>query len=137
MSESTAGADRSITVDTLEVGACFSERRHITEADIAAFAALVGDQGRHHMPGAERIMAHGLLTASLATKVGGRLDFIARRMDWEFLRPVWAGDTIEAKVTVRSLGEARSGVAVEFDLVIENQHGEPVLRGESTGVIRH
>lgn len=133
----TKGSDDSIALDSLKVGSCFSETRHITEADIAAFAALVGDTGRHHMPGqAERVMAHGLLTASLATKVGGRLHFIARRMDWEFLRPVWAGDTIEAKVTVTSLGEARSGAAVEFELVIENQHGEPVLRGGSTGVIR-
>lgn len=133
---SPADRERPVTVDELEVGTTFTERRHITEADISAFAALVGDEGRHHMPGAERIMAHGLLTASLATKVGGQLDFIARRMDWEFLRPVWAGDTIEAKVTVRALGEARSGVAVAFDLVIENQQGEAVLRGESTGVIR-
>ncbi|MEV0633503.1 hypothetical protein AB0I77_00700 [Streptomyces sp. NPDC050619] len=69
------------------------------------------------------------------TKVCGRLHFIARRMDWEFLGPVWAGDTSEAKVTVRSLGEARAGVAGELELVIE-KHGEPVMRGESTGVIR-
>lgn len=129
--------DDSITVDSLKVGSRFTETRHITEADIAAFAALVGDTGRHHLAGqTERVMAHGLLTASLATKVGGRLHYIARRMEWEFLKPVWAGDTIEARVTVVSLGEARSGVAVGFELVIVNQHGEPVLRGASTGVIR-
>ncbi|GLW46820.1 enoyl-CoA hydratase [Streptomyces sp. NBRC 14336] len=129
--------DDSIDVDSLKVGSCFTETRHITEADIAAFAALVGDTGRHHMAGqAERVMAHGLLTASLATKVGGRLHYIARRMEWEFLKPVWAGDTIEAQVTVVSLGEHRVGVAVEFELVIVNQDGEPVLRGGSTGVIR-
>ncbi|MGW7296830.1 MaoC/PaaZ C-terminal domain-containing protein [Streptomyces sp. NPDC054829] len=129
--------DDSIDVDSLKVGSCFTETRHITEADIAAFAALVGDTGRHHMAGqAERVMAHGLLTASLATKVGGRLHYIARRMEWEFLKPVWAGDTIEAQVTVVALGEHRVGVAVEFELVIVNQDGEPVLRGGSTGVIR-
>lgn len=81
-------------------------------------------------------MVHGLLTASLATKTGGQLGFIARRMDWEFLRPARACDTIEAKVTVRGLAEAKSGVKVEFDLAIENQHGESVLRGDNTGLIR-
>jgi hypothetical protein len=30
-------------------------------------------------------MAHGLLTASPATRIGGRLDYLARRMNWEFL----------------------------------------------------
>ncbi|RDG39826.1 hypothetical protein DVH02_01830 [Streptomyces corynorhini] len=113
------------------------ERRTITDEDISAFAELAGDRGRHHLPGGGRAMAHGLLTASLATKVGGRLDFIARRMGWEFLRPVWSGDTITAEVTVRALYEARSGTGVEFDIEIRNQDGETVLRGDSTGLIRH
>lgn len=120
----------------LAVGQIHRASRDISEADIAAFADLVGDEGRHHLPDAGPVMAHGLLTASLATVVGGRLDFIARHMGWEFLRPVWAGDTITAEVTVRALRQTRSGIGVEFDITIANQDGEPVLRGESTGVIR-
>lgn len=130
------GTQDSAAAGELVVGRVFRAGRVISEADIAAFAALVGDQGRHHLPGAERVMAHGLLTASLATQVGGRLDFIARRMDWEFLRPVWAGDTITAEVTVRSSRRSGSGTRVEFDTVIVNQDGEAVLRGRSAGVIR-
>ncbi|WP_182453178.1 enoyl-CoA hydratase [Streptacidiphilus sp. P02-A3a] len=122
---------------TLSVGLVLTAKREILAEDIAAFGELVGDQGQHHLPGAERTMAHGLLTASLATRIGGELDFIARRMGWEFLRPVWEGDTITAEVTVRSLREARSGTGVEFDIVILNQDGEAVLRGECSGVIRH
>lgn len=117
-------------------GQVLTASRTITEPDIAAFGALVGDQGNHHLPGAERVMAHGLLTASLATQVGGRLNFIARRMDWEFLRPVWAGDTITAEVTVRSVNAVRAGTALVFDIAVVNQDGETVLRGESSGVVR-
>ncbi|MDH6222923.1 hypothetical protein [Streptomyces pseudovenezuelae] len=121
----------------LKVGQMLRESRTITDADIVAFAEVAGDRGRHHLPDQGRAMAHGLLTASLATKIGGRLHFIARRMGWEFLRPVWSGDTIIAEVTVRALSEVRSGTGVEFDIEISNQHGETVLRGDSTGVIRH
>ncbi|KIF78619.1 hypothetical protein QR77_06920 [Streptomyces sp. 150FB] len=112
------------------------EHRLITVEDITAFADLVGDRGRHHLPDQGRAMAHGLLTASLATMIGGRLNFIARRMGWEFLRPVWTGDTITAEVTVRTLTETRSGTRVEFDIEILNQDKETVLRGDSSGVIR-
>ncbi|MFF0434410.1 hypothetical protein ACFYU9_19535 [Streptomyces sp. NPDC004327] len=121
----------------LKVGQVLRERRTITDADVAAFAELTGDQGRHHLPDQGRAMAHGLLTASLATKIGGRLDFIARRMVWEFLRPVWVGDTITAEVTVRAMSEVHAGTGLELDVEISNQDGKPVLRGESTGIVRH
>ncbi|MFJ9811645.1 hypothetical protein ACIRTB_25820 [Streptomyces sp. NPDC101158] len=121
----------------LKVGQVLRESRTITDEDIVAFADLAGDRGRHHLPENGRAMAHGLLTASLATKIGGQLHFIARRMGWEFLRPVWSGDTITAEVTVRALSEVRSGTGVEFDIEITNQDGEAVLRGDTTGVIRH
>ncbi|MEV6165178.1 hotdog domain-containing protein [Streptomyces sp. NPDC052052] len=124
-------------VPDLKVGEVLREHRAITDEDIAAFADLVGDRGRHHLPEQGRAMAHGLFTASLATKIGGQLHFIARRMGFEFLRPVWSGDTITAEVTVRALSEVRSGTGVEFDIEIVNQDGETVLRGDSTGVIRH
>lgn len=121
----------------LKVGQVLREQRTITDDDIVAFAELVGDKGRHHLPDQGRAMAHGLLTASLATRIGGQFHFIARRMGWEFLRPVWSGDIITAEVTVRALHEVRSGTGVEFGIEIVNQDGETVLQGDSTGVIRH
>ncbi|MFI8962451.1 hotdog domain-containing protein [Streptomyces sp. NPDC053493] len=135
--DASAAPDAPAAPPALKVGQVLRARRTITDEDIVAFAELAGDRGRHHLPEHGRPMAHGLLTASLATEIGGRFHFIARRMSWEFLRPVWSGDTITAEVTVRALGETRSGTAVELDVEIDNQDGETVLRGESTGVIRH
>ncbi len=40
------------------------------------------------------LMAHGLLTATLPTKLGGDLNYIARTMEFEFLRPVYAGEEL-------------------------------------------
>jgi acyl dehydratase len=120
----------------LAVGQVLTAQRTILAEDIAAFASLVGDTGRHHVSADGPLMAHGLLTASLATQVGGRLDYIARRMAWEFLKPVWEGETITAHVTVRALERRRGAVGIELGIVIVNQNGDEVLRGDSTGVVR-
>ncbi|MGW1028503.1 hypothetical protein ACWD4J_33280 [Streptomyces sp. NPDC002577] len=128
----TGGANKA---SALSVGQVLTAQRTILAEDIAAFASL-GDEGRHQVAAHEQKMAHGLLTASLATQVGGRLDYIARRMSWEFLKPVWEGETITARVTVRALERTRSGIGIEFGVVIVNQDGDEVLRGDSTGVLR-
>lgn len=129
----TGGANRA---SALVVGQVLTAQRTILAEDIAAFASLVGDEGRHHVSADGPVMAHGLLTASLATRIGGRLDYIARRMNWEFLKPVWEGETITARVTVRALRRTRSGTELELGIVIVDQDGGEVLRGDSTGVVR-
>ena len=45
-------------------------------------------------------MVHGLLTATLPTKIGGDLNLIANEMIFRFHRPVFAGDTIRCEVTL-------------------------------------
>jgi acyl dehydratase len=127
------GADKA---SALVVGQVLTAERTILAEDIAAFASLVGDEGRHHVSADGPVMAHGLLTASLATRIGGRLDYIARRMSWEFLKPVWEGESITARVTVRALRRTRSGTELGLGIVIVNQDGHEVLRGDSTGVVR-
>ena len=76
--------------------------RTFSEDDIRMFARLSGDQGIHHLVPDDkgRLMAHGLLTATLPTKIGGDINFIAREMTFQFHRPVFAGDTIECEVTL-------------------------------------
>jgi acyl dehydratase len=77
----------------MKVGDTLSWSRTFTEQDIELFARLSGDQGEHHLvPDAQgRLMAHGLLTATLPTKIGGDLNLIAREMVFRFHRPVFAG----------------------------------------------
>jgi acyl dehydratase len=128
-------ADTPETHGGLRVGQLFTTRREIIVADIAAFAELVGDHGDHHHAESGPPMAHGLLTVSVATRIGGDLNFVARRMDWVFLKPVWAGDTITARVTIKELTERRSGTGVQFDVEIVNQHDEAVATGDVYGVI--
>jgi len=122
----------------MKIGDKISWQRTFTEEDIHVFAKLSGDEGVHHLvPDAQgRLMAHGLLTATLPTKVGGDLNLIAREMTFEFLRPVFAGDTITCEVTLIELEPAEQYTRVGSSFVCRNQHSKEVMTGEARGVVR-
>lgn len=123
----------------MKVGDKISWSRTFTEADIKQFADLSGDSGEHHLlPDAQgRLMAHGLFTATLPTKIGGDINFIARELKFEFFRPVFAGDRIDCEVTVTEYepGEEYARLSSEWRCV--NQHGKEVMTGHGKGVIRN
>jgi 3-hydroxybutyryl-CoA dehydratase len=83
-----------------------------------------------------RIMIQGLLTATLPTKLGGDLNYIARRISLEFLRPVFVGDTVTCEGTVLNVEEADDRYKVSMSIICRNQDGNDVLRGGTEGVIR-
>jgi 3-hydroxybutyryl-CoA dehydratase len=122
----------------MEVGQKVTWSRTFTLADIRAFAEFSGDQGEHHLVPDDkgRLMAHGLLTATLPTKVGGDINFIAREMTFRFHRPVFSGDTIECEVILTEIVEAEACVNVVSTFVCRNQSGKEVLTGEARGIIR-
>ncbi|MDQ1708210.1 MAG: 3-hydroxybutyryl-CoA dehydratase [Pyrinomonadaceae bacterium] len=122
----------------MQVGDVISWQRTFTEADIRLFAKLSGDEGEHHQVADEqgRLMAHGLLTATLPTKIGGDLNFIARELTFEFLRPVFAGDTIVCEVELVELEPAEQFMHVVSKWVCRNQLGKEVMTGQARGVIR-
>ena len=122
----------------MEIGDTMSWSRTFTEEDIKLFAKLSGDQGEHHfVPDAQgRLMAHGLLTATLPTKIGGDLNLIAREMTFRFHRPVFAGDTIECVVTLTAAEPGDGYVSIETDWRCTNQHGKDVMTGGGSGIIR-
>ena len=122
----------------MKPGDVISWERTFTEADIRLFNKVSGDQGVHHVTPDDqgRLMVHGLLTATVPTKIGGDMNFIAREMRFQFRRPVFAGDTVRCDVTVVELepGEQYTNVRTEF--VCRNQHGKEVMSGHAQGVIK-
>lgn len=123
---------------SLSVGDTFQWQRTITEEDILRFGELTGDQGRHHVEKDEhgRLMAQGLLTASIGTKIGGDLNYIAREMTSQFIRPVFSGDTITCEITITHMEKKEGYTEVEMKSVYKNQLGKEVLIGASRGIIR-
>lgn len=122
----------------MKTGDTLTWTRTFTEEEIRLFAKLSGDEGEHHLVPDEqgRLMAHGLLTATLPTKIGGDLNFIAREIIFQFLRPVFAGDTITCEVTLVDLQPAAQLTKMTSTWVCRNQHGKEVMTGEARGVIR-
>ncbi len=122
----------------MQIGDVISWQRTFTDEDIRLFAKLSGDEGEHHLVPDEhgRLMAHGLLTATLPTKIGGDLNFIAREMTFQFHRPVFAGDTISCDVMLVELQIEEEFVRVISRWVCRNQYAKEVMTGEARGVIR-
>ncbi len=123
----------------MQIGDVVSWQRTFTAEDIRDFARFSGDAGEHHLvPDSQgRLMAHGLLTATLPTKIGGDMNYIARQMTFEFHRPVFAGDTIECAVTLVELDPGDQYTSVTAQFVCRNQSGKEVMTGQTRGVIRN
>src|SRR6185437_14033161 len=86
----------------LKVGDIIKFERTFTVRDVELFTEISGDEGIHHLTPDEqgRLVIQGLLTATLPTKVGGDHSVLARTMNFEFLRPVFTGDTIICEVKI-------------------------------------
>jgi 3-hydroxybutyryl-CoA dehydratase len=124
----------------LKVGATASRSRKITDADIHGFAALTGDHNPVHLDDAfaattrfGKCVAHGMLTASLISAVLGNdlpgTGSIFLSQTLRFLRPVYSGDTVTARVTVTKIRDDKPIVTLET--ICENQDGETLIKGEA------
>jgi 3-hydroxybutyryl-CoA dehydratase len=124
----------------MKTGDTLSWKRTFSEEDIRLFARLSGDDGEHHhLPDAQgRLMAHGLLTATLPTKIGGDMNLIAYDMTFRFHRPVFSGDTIECVVTLieATPAEGKGYTDIDSEWRCTNQHGKEVMTGRGKGIIR-
>lgn len=122
----------------MRIGDVIFWQRTFTEEEIRLFAKFSGDEGEHHLVPDQhgRLMAHGLLTATLPTKIGGDLNFIARELTFQFHRPVFSGDTIVCEVTLNDLQPGEEFTKMASSWVCRNQHGKEVMTGAAHGVIR-
>ncbi|WP_428817618.1 MaoC family dehydratase [Clostridium butyricum] len=112
----------------------------ITEYDIYTFAGISGDFNPIHVnreKAKDSIfngqIAHGILVSSfISTVIGMYLPgpgTIYLKQSLNFKKPVYIGDTITAKVTIKEIEENKK-VAKLYTVVI-NQNGLMVLDGEA------
>ena len=118
-------------------GENYTVERTFTTADVRQFAAVSGDtQPRHTEPDEDgRLLVHGLLTATLPTTVGGDLAVLARSMSFEFVRPVYTGQTISCTWTHDDVEEHADRYELTVDVVCENERDEVVLTGSLFGLV--
>ncbi|PYB76597.1 acyl dehydratase [Pseudomonas sp. LB-090624] len=130
---------RRKAVEGLQVGDTFSIKRTFTHAEVASFEQISRDQNPIHSHpdyakarGFKGTIAHGLLTASLVTEIGGQLGWLAASMSFGFKRPVYPGEALTCEWRILSIDE--SGRA-EADIKVQNQGGELVMTARTTGVV--
>lgn len=121
----------------LRVGDRSSVLRTFSPEEVRSFASMSGDLGVQHTTEDPRgrLMVHGLLVASLPTQVGGRLNFLARELTFEFLRPVWTGTPIRCEVTLTKLEPSPSGTRLECTWRCTDPDGIEVMRGHGRGLV--
>ena len=127
-----------------EIGDSASISKTITDRDIQAFADVTGDHNPLHLDDeyaaktrfGSRI-AHGMLSASLISSVlanelpGAGSVYLGQTL--KFVKPVFPGDTVTARVTVTAIRDDKPIITLET--VCVNQHNEPVLKGEATVLV--
>ena len=112
----------------------------IEQADIDAFASISGDHNPVHVDEEfakttrfGRRIAHGMLTASLISSVlvnklpGEGSVYLAQTL--QFVAPVFPGDEITARVTVKDIRETKA--ILKLETICMNQRDETVIRGEA------
>jgi acyl dehydratase len=126
---------------TFKVGDSAEITKTIEQADVDAFAQVTGDHNPVHVDEefakttrfGKRIV-HGMLTASLISAVlanklpGEGSVYLGQTL--QFVVPVFAGDEITARVTVKEIREDKP--IVKLETVCVNQRDEVVIRGEAT-----
>lgn len=120
-----------------QVGEKVAFSRTLTEADAALFIGVTWDVNPYHTDDAYvaetrfgRRIVPGLLTASLLTHLGGLWAFLATEMSFEFLGPVYIGDTVTAESEIVEVSE-KGWVWLHGRVVGPN--GQDVLRAKIRG----
>ncbi|MGE7111550.1 enoyl-CoA hydratase [Lysinibacillus sp. NPDC047702] len=122
----------------LQVGEKITFERTFTVEDVELFTKVSKDEGIHHITPDEqgRFVVQGLLTATLPTKVDGDNNVLARKMNFEFLRPVFSDDTIRCDVIIEQYEpDEKNRTAITAAFTCINQLDKEVLKGSFSGII--
>ncbi|UPV73739.1 MaoC family dehydratase N-terminal domain-containing protein [Halorussus limi] len=112
-------------------------QRTFTPEDVRQFADVSGDeQPRHLEPDDDgRLLVHGLLTATMPTKIGADLEVLGRSMTFDFRKPVYTGETLTCEMTVEAVDEQTDRYDLSAAVTCENEDGETVLTGTVEGLV--
>lgn len=130
----------SLSIQELKIGDSSSISKIFSESDVMNFAELTTDKNPAHVDKGyasnsmfKQQIVHGMFVASLFSAIFGvqmpGLGSIYIKQSVKFTKPVYFGDEITAKVTVKELKYDRNRVV--FDCIAYNQNEETVIVGEA------
>ncbi|MGW8461525.1 MaoC family dehydratase [Pseudomonas sp. CLCA07] len=130
---------RERAAEGLQIGDRFTIVRCFSEVDIRQFAQISRDYNPVHCDARyaqlrrfKAPIAHGLLTASLVTEIGGQIGWLATGMSFEFKRPVYPGEQIICHWLIADIDERGHAKA---QVRIVNAEGITVLEATTSGVL--
>ena len=130
---------RERATEGLQVGDRFTKVRCFSAADIHQFAQVSRDYNPVHcdvryaqLRRFKAPIAHGLLTASLVTEIGGQIGWLATGMSFEFRQPVYADEPVTCHWLIVDIDERGHAKA---EVRILNAQGITVLEATTTGVL--
>jgi len=93
-------------------GMTFTFTRRFVRRDVEVFGDITRDYNPVHyeerftriteFPG---LICHGLLVGSMICELGGQVAWLASAMEFQFLRPVYIGETITCRLTIEEVDE--------------------------------
>jgi acyl dehydratase len=128
------------TIEELAVGDAVELTRVAWPEDVAAFVHAIGDDNPVHSdpafaastpfgrPIAPGMWTAGLISAAIGTRLPGPGTIYAKQ-DLKFLRPVYFGDVITARVEIVEVIADRN--RIRLATTCTNEDGETVLTGEA------
>ena len=126
------------TFAAIEIGQRFRWSRTLTEGDVALFVGVTGDFNPFHIDDQfaaqtkfGRRIVPGLLTASLATHIGGMLAFLASEMHFRYHQPVFIGETVTCEVEI--IEKIQEGRRIRASVRCTKDEAIEVLTGEFIG----
>lgn len=126
------------TLEDFVVGETAVFSRTFTESDVTQFIGVTWDVNPYHTDASfceahklEQKIIPGLLAGSMLTHIGGIAAILASDIGFEFIAPIFIGDTITATCTVEE-ADARRGWA-RVEMVCTNQENKVVLQGTVRG----
>ena len=134
-----------LTIDEITVGQTCTEVVEFTPERIAQFLRLTGDAAGIHtvpsfsrMKGFDGLVVYGLLlSVQFSTILGMQLpgeNTVIGRIEMDFHAPVYIGDTVTYKATVRRI--IKSLGAVALDLEVRKKDGALCVEGKTTCVFK-
>lgn len=139
LTNSSKDTARHLDLDLLQPGMTAACNLYVGETEVNAFAQLSGDDNPLHLDdayaqdcGFSGRVAHGMLAlAAISRLIGTQLPgpgSLWLSQEFQFVAPVFVGDTIEARVTVQSVSRAARIVVLETSAA-QTESNRVVLRG--------
>jgi acyl dehydratase len=128
---------RKRAIDGLRVGDVFIVSRTFTQQDTVQFGNLTRDYNPVHYDerwadkkGFGGLICHGLLVGSMICEIGGQIGGLASGLTFNFIKPVYFGETVTCTATIREMEEKGWAKA---EAVFTNENGELVCRAVLSG----